>query len=64
MFSPHCVLRCVPNEIDYGKINVEANSGTAVYTRMNDLIDMQTLRNIDVPLVSSYLTLTRFDTFS
>ena len=28
------------------------------------LIDMETLRNIDIPLVSSLLTLKRFHTFS
>ena len=30
---PHCVSCHVPNEIDYGKINVETNPGTAVSTR-------------------------------
>ena len=29
----------------------------------NDLTDMETLRNIDVPVVSSLLTLARFHTF-
>ena len=32
--SPHCV----PNEIDYGKVNVETNSGAAVSTRTTSLI--------------------------
>ena len=27
--SPHCAPCNVPNEIDYGKINVDTNSGTA-----------------------------------
>ena len=31
--SPHRVLRRIPNEIDYGKINVETNSGTVVSTK-------------------------------
>ena len=33
VYLPHCV----PNETDYGKINVETNSGTAVSTRMTSL---------------------------
>ena len=50
---PHRVPGGVPNLVDYGKINVETN-----------LIDMETLRNMDVPLVSSLLTLKRLHTFS
>ena len=33
MCSPHRVPRCVSNEIGYGNINVETNSGIAVSTR-------------------------------
>ena len=35
--SPYCVPRCVANEIDYGKVNVETNLGTAVFTRTASL---------------------------
>ena len=36
--APHNSVPChVPNEIDYGKINFETNSGTAVSTRMTSL---------------------------
>ena len=33
-------------------------------THRNDLIDMKTLRNIDIALLSLLLTLKRFNTFS
>ena len=28
----HCVPHCAPNQIDYGKKNVEINSGTAIFS--------------------------------
>ena len=31
---PYCVHCCAPNEIDYGKINVETNSRTTVPTKL------------------------------
>ena len=34
---PHHIPHCAPNEIDYGKINVEANSRTAVSTKITSL---------------------------
>ena len=55
---PHCVPCHVPNEIDYGNINFETNSGTAVSTRMT------LVRNIAIPLMSSLFTLKRFHIFS
>ena len=33
----HCVHCHIPTEIDYGKINVETNLGTAVSTRTTSL---------------------------
>ena len=55
---PNFVPRYVSNEIDYGKKNVEINSGI----HQNNITDMEILRNIDVPLVFSLLTLKRFQT--
>ena len=61
MCSPHGVTHCVPNEIDYGQINVETNSGTAVSTRTTLL----TWRHYETLMfLSSMLTLKRFHTFS
>ena len=34
---PHCVTCCIPNEIDYGMINIETNSGTVASTRTTSL---------------------------
>ena len=55
---PNCVPRYVSNEIDYGKKNVEINSGI----HQINITDMEILRNIDVPLVFSLLTLKIFQT--
>ena len=37
MCLPHCVLHPVPDEIDYGKVNVETISGRAVFTKITSL---------------------------
>ena len=50
MCLPHHVARHVSNEIDYGKVNVETNSNTAVSTRTTLLTWREALRNIDVLL--------------
>ena len=63
MCSPHCVPRCAPNEIDYGKIKCW-NKFMYSCIHENDLIDMETLWNINVPLVSPLLTVKIFHTFS
>ena len=52
----------VPSEIDKWKDKLwkdETNSGTGI---QNDLIGMKILKNIDVPLMSSLITLKRFHT--
>ena len=43
----HCVPCCVPNEIDYGKINVETNLGADVSRRTTSLI-WRNLKNMQI----------------
>ena len=35
MWLPYCVPCHVPNEIDYGNVNVERNSGTAIQVSLS-----------------------------
>ena len=59
--SLHCVPRFAPNEINYG--TKCQNKFTYSCIHQKNLIDMETLRNIDVPLVSSLLTWKKFYLF-
>ena len=63
MFASSCTCHA-SNEIDYGKINVKTNSCIYNYTHQNNLNDIEILRNISIPQVSSLLTLKRFHTLS